>query len=382
MSDFLNNLLANVQNPGEVIQPRLGPLYGSPPMTFFSTIDGPALDLETEVDAPASSEPLVDASPLFALADNALTNSPAPTKSTALPDVANHPRRLETEVDATASSEPLVDASPSFALADNALTNSPRPGGARSTALPGEANHPRRNDSFARPEMDSRSTTEEPAPPAFQHMPNVSSPFAEPSLRVRAERDMQDKKSVRSSVIAGGKFAPLSNRVAAELMPPQLPESKMAQSTCASNISSEKEKPMPSTVQSGVVMARGEAGPSLPDFHSALHHESEERLALRESLRSPEAAVAAFSAPLSPFATLSPSLGPPQLRPYLAPQLASAQPANAAQPQAPTIRVNIGRIEVRAVTSPATSASPPARRRSSPQLSLEDYLKQRNGGRR
>ncbi len=325
MSDFLNNLIAKVQSPGEAIQPRLGPLYGSPPMNFFPTTGEPALDLETEVDAPASSEPFVGAPPLFELADNALADPPA---------------------------------------------------SARSAALPGAANPPRRNDSFTRPEMDSRSTAEEQA---FQHTPNASSPFAAPSLRAGAESDMQDKKSVRSSVIADEKFAPLSNRVAAELMPPPLPEAKMARPTRASNISSETEKPMPSTAQSGVVIARGEARPALRDFHSA---ESEKRPALRESLRPPEAAVAASSAPLSPFATLSPSLGPPQLRPYLTSPLASAQHASAAQPQAPTIRVNIGRIEVRAVTPPATLASPFTRRRSGPQLSLEDYLKQRNGGRR
>jgi hypothetical protein len=53
----------------------------------------------------------------------------------------------------------------------------------------------------------------------------------------------------------------------------------------------------------------------------------------------------------------------------------------AQEPPAPTIRVNIGRIEVRAIMPPPT---PPARRempaRSSPTLSLDDYLKQRNGG--
>lgn len=52
----------------------------------------------------------------------------------------------------------------------------------------------------------------------------------------------------------------------------------------------------------------------------------------------------------------------------------------APEPPAPTIRVAIGRIEVRAITPPA-----PAQRetpvRPGPLLSLDDYLKQRNGGR-
>ena len=53
------------------------------------------------------------------------------------------------------------------------------------------------------------------------------------------------------------------------------------------------------------------------------------------------------------------------------------------EPPAPTIRVSIGRIEVRAVTPPPPA--PPRRERvgpSSPPLSLDDYLKQRGGGRR
>jgi hypothetical protein len=53
----------------------------------------------------------------------------------------------------------------------------------------------------------------------------------------------------------------------------------------------------------------------------------------------------------------------------------------APEPPAPTIKVAIGRIEVRAVTPPA-----PAQRetpaRPEPMLSLDDYLTQRNGGRR
>ncbi len=47
----------------------------------------------------------------------------------------------------------------------------------------------------------------------------------------------------------------------------------------------------------------------------------------------------------------------------------------------PTIRVNIGRIEVRAVM-PSAPAPRPKRPRAGPMLSLEDYLKQRNGRQR
>jgi hypothetical protein len=46
----------------------------------------------------------------------------------------------------------------------------------------------------------------------------------------------------------------------------------------------------------------------------------------------------------------------------------------------PAIHVTIGRVEVRAVMSP--SAPPKVASRAAPKLSLEDYLKQRNGNSR
>lgn len=48
-------------------------------------------------------------------------------------------------------------------------------------------------------------------------------------------------------------------------------------------------------------------------------------------------------------------------------------------PEPPTIQVTIGRVEIRAMASPAPSRKTSAR---SPAMSLEEYLKQRNGGQR
>lgn len=50
--------------------------------------------------------------------------------------------------------------------------------------------------------------------------------------------------------------------------------------------------------------------------------------------------------------------------------------------QTPTIRVTIGRIDVRAIIEPSSPASHRTPARPAPQLSLADYLKQRSGGRR
>ena|SRR5947209_13927536 len=71
----------------------------------------------------------------------------------------------------------------------------------------------------------------------------------------------------------------------------------------------------------------------------------------------------------------------PPMQPLREPPPMSRAEARELPSRAPTIRITIGRIEVRAVTSSA-----PAERRAparpKPMLSLEDYLQQRNGGRR
>ena len=55
----------------------------------------------------------------------------------------------------------------------------------------------------------------------------------------------------------------------------------------------------------------------------------------------------------------------------------------AGKPQAaPVIRVSIGRVEVRAVMAPQAPSPPLRQPRSGPSLSLEDYLKERGGGKR
>ncbi len=65
-----------------------------------------------------------------------------------------------------------------------------------------------------------------------------------------------------------------------------------------------------------------------------------------------------------------------------APTAPTAQPTPPSTPTSePTIRVTVGRVEVRAVTPPTPSASPAAER-TGPALSLDDYLKQRDGERR
>ena len=104
-----------------------------------------------------------------------------------------------------------------------------------------------------------------------------------------------------------------------------------------------------------------------------------------ESLLHPDATRAPVPAPsarkpLEIHATKSPAPRPAQSAAARAPapRVAAAAPvAEASGP--PPIHVTIGRIEVRAITPPA---APAARRpeRPTPHLSLDDYLRSRNGG--
>jgi hypothetical protein len=84
------------------------------------------------------------------------------------------------------------------------------------------------------------------------------------------------------------------------------------------------------------------------------------------------------STPYTPPATVA-------AQPHVVPYVERAVPAPAtpgATPEPPpTIQVRIGRVEVRAIMSPAPPPRAKAPRRG-PALSLDEYLKQRNGGQR
>ncbi len=69
----------------------------------------------------------------------------------------------------------------------------------------------------------------------------------------------------------------------------------------------------------------------------------------------------------------------PEISPVPPPQPATELPAADAPPE-PTIRVSIGRIDVRVADPPPAKPSPA--QRQAPQLSLDEYLRLRSGGKR
>jgi len=96
----------------------------------------------------------------------------------------------------------------------------------------------------------------------------------------------------------------------------------------------------------------------------------------------PGAPLSPTSPPLEP----RPMQGAVAARPLITPRIEPAtQPPgrSAATPEpAPTIRVTIGRVEVRAITPPAPPVARPKPARTGPTLSLDDYLQQRSRGQR
>ena len=95
------------------------------------------------------------------------------------------------------------------------------------------------------------------------------------------------------------------------------------------------------------------------------------------------------SAPLRPviqpiLRVVEPAQSPPPVAPEITPVLPPAPPKielpTPDAPPEPTIRVSIGRIDVRAADTPPAKAAPV--KRPAPQLSLDEYLRLRSGGKR
>lgn len=85
-----------------------------------------------------------------------------------------------------------------------------------------------------------------------------------------------------------------------------------------------------------------------------------------------------------PDAPLRPLLAPRQETSIVARESARVRPSvvreRVAAQEAPTIRVTIGRVDVRAIAAPATTSPPPPPRK--PAFTIEDYIRLRKEGRR
>lgn len=99
---------------------------------------------------------------------------------------------------------------------------------------------------------------------------------------------------------------------------------------------------------------------------------------IRESSPAPGSGTSSSSVAKTSAVT-APTIAPATRTPIAAPLSPAAAPAAlpAAPPAAPTIRVTIGRVDIRAIHAPAAPARTPAPERR-PLVSLETYLRQRD----
>jgi hypothetical protein len=157
----------------------------------------------------------------------------------------------------------------------------------------------------------------------------------------------------------------LPHRLQAARSPLEQPSKPATESDCPGP--PEARWPEPFTRQPQPSRAAGSASPSVE--HLPVHETP--RI---ERLRPPRPAV---SGPPASAAPAPPSVIP---APPLTRSVPSATKIPASPPGTPTIRVSIGRVEVRLVAPPAPpSPSPPSQPK--PAMSLDEYLRGRHGGR-
>ncbi len=97
-------------------------------------------------------------------------------------------------------------------------------------------------------------------------------------------------------------------------------------------------------------------------------------------LQSPSLSHNTVSSPAAaPFSSFSPARAKTAVPPQTHLSAARQHRHQSAISESPTIQVTIGRVEIRAAAAPASARKTSAR---SPAMNLDEYLKQRNGGRR
>lgn len=208
---------------------------------------------------------------------------------------------------------------------------------------------------------------DEPPPPPTDRVPSMKVKVLQPVIDAPPGSIRENSRAVSSPAVASRpdsipmprhlRTAPRSDTVhpAAAVVPHQTVETKEPRVEGIASIAIRSLAPAATVFSPSPLSVPTSDAPSPAAEARSQTVESEER-------RSERFAVAA----IRPVARAAPAFSP------------SLPPAMAPPP--PTIHVTIGRVEIRAVTTSAPTARTtlPA---TSPKISLDDYLKQRNGGR-
>jgi hypothetical protein len=339
MADFLTNLVAKNLNPAPAVMPRPLSLFERPPRAD-SPWATPLPKLEADGGTPPAGKPsLAPARPLGRVAQ-APPGTPEPEQAAppldALPTRRRLPpasRRAARPAAPPAPDVPAEPGAPAREVPAPASLPVPRPSRPASPAVeptPPPAPVIRRSRS-AHPAVEPPPP---PAPdrPSAARQPRSARPAVEPGAGVAAGPAVTPSRPERRGKAGDG--APAPAPAAAQVQEPRPPGGDRAAPT-----------PAPRTPR--------------PERRTEVE--------------------APHPAPPPGRPTPAPLVVQPQVIPARHPEPAvhTAGPATRPAEATPTIQVSIGRIEVRAVPPPPASAKP---RAGPAPMTLEEYLRQRNGG--
>jgi hypothetical protein len=389
MAEFISRLAERALGVAPVVQPLIASMFAPEPT-------GRSLDLEWDSEATTSS-----GAPDWVQSPPAVEPLPTRDAPKGIPEDTAMVQREEQDASARITTSPPTSGTSDISPDPHTPTESgpserriTRGQEDRDVAVPTEPNHLHRMPEAAEPDLsedgvaprqedqrNSSSTT----PGSFRKTPESRLELAQPgepgSLERRAASG-EDRQNLSRATMRRSRTPPETRpatlhraepgptqRDALSTSPRALPESLPFSPPSAGDESGQAVfRPISTLGDHG-------QGATLPPVPSP---GTESPLDANGGTSEPEATLA----PPAVASPVTPRMVRPQPNGHL--ERGSREPRVAAPgPPAPTIRVAIGRIEVRAITPPPT---PPAQRdtpaRPSPALSLDDYLKQRNRGQR
>ena len=363
MSDFLKSLVARQLGETASVRPRLAGRYEPPPDAFAPEARPRASEFE---------EPDADSLELFPEVET----RPAPARDDATPSAFNEDARVRPREADEASTrvvfvrEERGESQPASSSEQRSARTSERTHEAASS--PDAANS--RLQSRAREEGDAPVRPKSVVPSLGEESARASVESMR-DARPRAESGVDEREPERPSPPTRGPSSSTTRartrdeRRAPTQLEPREPSRREAEAARSSS-SNVRPAQSPTSTQREVrdVRRASDADSSLVRTESAR---------TRESTRSrDEASESDARRRAQPFGQESGALEPPPVR--RAARLRTARDASRMQSEsAPTINVTIGRVEVRATHAP--QAPPRRTENAAPRMSLDEYLRRRNG---
>jgi hypothetical protein len=375
MSDFLSNLAAKSLNMTDVIQPRLALPFERLPPTDGS-VSGPALDVGPLSDEPASGGTAIGAPPTsYSAVDRTVAPRVSAGGSRPEPDMSHQgthdlPTTPGQRLEATRPAVPTPIEARSAEIEHQQPPSEPAPG----PALPllAQVPAPVLQPSAGQPPTAKESGQPNPerlaSAPAFTREQGGDAPLR----RTAGEQPLPVVEPAIQPVIVEQPAMPEQPRplTSAADIPSRTTEGQRRptiepaiQRTLIERIASPAE-PLATSVSGGETEA-------VPSRHTSDWEggTAQEPTVPRSELSPVETA---------PAITQAPVIAEPHVTHYVEPSPRARDKPETTSKPAPTIRVTIGRVEVRA--TPPPTPTPKVQQPKAPVMSLDDYLRERAEG--